>query len=76
MDLELLRAVSFDNSAIITKLTTLSIRKKRSENSLDVIEPQFSAHQQNALTTLDQDSKSELSDLLDDLLFCKNWVVK
>ena len=44
-----LRAVSFDNSAIITKLTTLSIRKKRSENSLDVIEPQFSAHQQNAI---------------------------
>lgn len=29
----------------------------------------------NALTTLDQDSKSELSDLLDDLLFCKNLLL-
>ena len=44
-----LRAVSFCNSAIITKLTTLSIRKKRSENSLDVNEPQLRAHQQNVI---------------------------
>lgn len=44
-----LRAVSFYNGTIITKLTTLSIRKKRSENSLDVTEPQSSAQQQNAI---------------------------
>lgn len=44
-----LRAVSFYNGAIITKLTTLSIRKKRSENSLDVTEPKSSAQQQNVI---------------------------
>ena len=44
-----LRAVSFCNSAIITKLTTLSIRKKRLENSLDVTEQQTNAQQQNAI---------------------------
>jgi len=44
-----LRAVSFYNGVIITKLTTLSIRKKRSENSLDVTEPKSSAQQQNVI---------------------------
>ena len=44
-----LRAVSFCNSVIITKLTTLSIRKKRLENSLDVTEQQTNAQQQNAI---------------------------
>lgn len=42
-----MRAVRFCNSAIITKLTTLSIRKKKSENSLDVIE--LNAQQQNVI---------------------------
>ena len=44
-----LQAVSFCNSAIITKLTTLSIKKKRSENSLDMTKQQTNAQQQNAI---------------------------
>lgn len=55
-----LRAVSFGNSAIITKLTTLSIRKKRFENSLDVIEPNKSkAQQQYAIPVNHNEMKIE-----------------
>lgn len=44
-----LRSASFCSRAIITKLMTLSVRKKRFENSLDVNEPQSSAQQQNVI---------------------------
>lgn len=59
-----LRAVSFCNSAIITKLTTLSIRKKRSENSLAVNEPQFNAHQQNAIPHIEMKTNNPHGNLV------------